>query len=48
MKILFVIPTYKPAYIYGGPIVVVSLLAESLVKYGHEVTVYTTTGNGKK
>jgi glycosyltransferase involved in cell wall biosynthesis len=47
MKILFVIPTYKPAYIYGGPIVVVSILAESLVKLGHEVTVYTTTGNGQ-
>jgi len=47
MKILFVIPTYKPAYIYGGPVVVVSILAESLVKNGHDVTVYTTTANGK-
>lgn len=47
MSILFIIPTYKPAYIYGGPIVVVSLLAESLAKTGHDVTVYTTTANGK-
>ncbi|HKB44458.1 MAG TPA: glycosyltransferase [Chitinophagaceae bacterium] len=47
MKILFIIPSYKPAYIYGGTIVVVSLLAESLAGQGHEVTVYTTTANGK-
>src|SRR5436190_12009760 len=47
MKILFIIPSYKPAYIYGGTVVVVSLLAESLVSEGHEVTVYTTTANGK-
>lgn len=46
MTILFVTPTYKPAYIYGGVTVVTSLLAESLVKCGHEVTVYTTNGNG--
>jgi len=47
MKILFVIPSYKPAYIYGGPAVSVSELAESLVATGHSVTVYTTTANGK-
>ncbi|MVN92770.1 XrtY-associated glycosyltransferase XYAG1 [Mucilaginibacter aquatilis] len=47
MKILFIVPSYKPAYIYGGPIVVVALLAEELVKAGHEVVVYTTTANGK-
>jgi len=47
MKILFIVPSYKPAYIYGGPIVVISLLAENLVQMGHEVTVYTTTANGK-
>lgn len=46
MKILFVTASYKPAYIYGGPIVVIALLAESLVKLGHDVTVYTTTANG--
>jgi glycosyltransferase involved in cell wall biosynthesis len=48
MKILFIIPTYKPAYYYGGTTVVVSLLAESLAAQGNEVTVYTTTANGKK
>ena len=48
MNILFVTPSYKPAYIYGGPTVSVSELAEALVRIGHEVTVYTTTANGKK
>ena len=47
MKILFIIPSFKPAYIYGGTVVVSGLLAESLVKQGHDVTVYTTTANGK-
>ena len=46
MTILFLTPTYKPAYVYGGVTVVTSLLAESLVKAGHDVTVYTTNGNG--
>ena len=46
MKILFIVPSYKPAYIYGGTIVVVTRLAEQLVLEGHEVTVYTTTANG--
>lgn len=47
MNILFIVPSYKPAYIYGGPIVSVARLAESLVQIGHSVTVYTTTANGK-
>jgi glycosyltransferase involved in cell wall biosynthesis len=47
MKILFIVPYYKPAYAYGGPIVVISMLAERLVLLGHEVTVYTTASNGK-
>lgn len=47
MKILFIVPSYKPAYIYGGTVVVNSQLAESLVNLGHQVTVYTTTANGK-
>lgn len=46
MNILFIVPSYKPAYIYGGPIVSVARLAESLVQIGHTVTVYTTTANG--
>ncbi|MDB5012296.1 MAG: hypothetical protein JWQ25_498 [Daejeonella sp.] len=47
MNILFLVPTYKPAYVYGGATEVISLLAESLVRCGNEVTVYTTNGNGK-
>ncbi|MEI6946643.1 glycosyltransferase [Paraflavisolibacter sp. H34] len=46
MKILFVTPSYKPAYIYGGPTISVSQLAEALVGIGYSVTVYTTTANG--
>lgn len=46
MKILFIVPYYKPAYIYGGPIVVISLLAENLALLGHDVTIYTSTANG--
>ncbi|NLR60543.1 glycosyltransferase [Chitinophaga polysaccharea] len=48
MKILFIVPSYKPAYIYGGPIVVIARLAEQLVLMGHAVEVYTTTANGRK
>jgi glycosyltransferase involved in cell wall biosynthesis len=47
MNILFIVPSYKPAYTYGGPIVVIALLAENLVRLGHTVTVYTTTANGR-
>ncbi len=48
MRLLFVIPSYKPAVIYGGTTVVVSELAEGLARQGHEVTVYSTTANGKE
>ncbi len=46
MKILFIVPSYKPAYIYGGPVVAIARLAQCLVQLGHTVTVYTTTANG--
>ncbi|WP_223651772.1 XrtY-associated glycosyltransferase XYAG1 [Hymenobacter psoromatis] len=46
MNILFIVPFYKPAYSYGGPIVVIARLAETLVAMGHTVTVYTSTANG--
>ena len=46
MNILFIVPSYKPAYSYGGPIVVIARLAETLAALGHAVTVYTTTANG--
>ncbi|MEP6794892.1 MAG: glycosyltransferase, partial [Saprospiraceae bacterium] len=47
LKILFIIPSYKPAYIYGGPIRSVSTLCEALAEAGHQVNVFTTTANGK-
>lgn len=46
MKILHVNASYKPAYIYGGPTMSVSMLCEQLHKAGVTVEVFTTTANG--
>lgn len=46
MKILIITPSYKPAYVYGGPIFSVSYLAEELSKQ-NEVLVLCTTANGQ-
>lgn len=43
---LHITPSYKPAWIYGGPTLSVSRLCESLVAEGMPVHVYTTTANG--
>ncbi len=48
MKILQVCAAYKPAYIYGGPTMSVSMLSEQLVKEGIDTRVYATTANGKE
>lgn len=48
MTILHVTPSYKPAYIYGGPIISVSKLAENQSELGISVTILTTTANGKE
>ena len=48
MNILFITPSYKPAWVYGGPTVSVSELAEALASLGHNLTVYTTTANGRE
>lgn len=48
MRILQIIPTYKPAWVYGGPIFSVSKLCETLAAEGHEVRMLTTTANGTK
>lgn len=42
IKILSVIPSYWPAFKYGGPIYSVHNLNKALVKKGIDVTVYTT------
>lgn len=46
MKVLQVCAAYKPAFIYGGPTMSVSMLSEELAKAGVAVTVFTTTANG--
>lgn len=42
MKILHIVPSYIPAYRYGGPIKAVHGLCASLVKQGADVSVFTT------
>jgi glycosyltransferase involved in cell wall biosynthesis len=46
VRILHVVPTYIPAYRYGGPIVAVHALASSLAARGHSVDVFTTNVDG--
>jgi glycosyltransferase involved in cell wall biosynthesis len=48
LKILQISASYKPAYVYGGPIMSVSMLAEQLIMAGESVDVFTTTANGKE
>lgn len=46
MRILQINASYKPAIIYGGPTMSVSMLSEQLVKAGVNCKVFTTTANG--
>lgn len=48
LRVLQICAAYKPAYIYGGPTMSVSMLAEQLVKAGVYTEVYATTASGKK
>ncbi len=48
MRILHIVPSYKPAYKYGGTIESVARLCEALVYAGAEVEVFTTTANGNE
>lgn len=47
MNILLITPSYKPAYVYGGPTFSISKLAEQLSIY-HKIDLVTTTANGKQ
>lgn len=47
MRILHVVPTYMPAWRYGGPIRSVHGLCKALVMRGHDVHVYTTNVDGE-
>src|SRR5205814_4388220 len=42
MRILHVIPSFVPAWGYGGPIYATFALAQKLAAYGHHVSVVTT------
>jgi glycosyltransferase involved in cell wall biosynthesis len=46
VRILHIVPSYKPAFRYGGTIVSVSRLAEEQRRAGADVQVFTTTANG--
>jgi glycosyltransferase involved in cell wall biosynthesis len=46
MTILQIVPSYKPAYVYGGPIYSISALCEAQAALGHQVFVFTTNANG--
>jgi glycosyltransferase involved in cell wall biosynthesis len=46
VRLLHVVPTYAPAWRYGGTIHAVHGLNRALVKAGHEVQVYTTCIDG--
>jgi glycosyltransferase involved in cell wall biosynthesis len=46
LRIIQVNASYKPAFIYGGPTMSVSMLCEQLVKKHIDVMVFTTTANG--
>jgi glycosyltransferase involved in cell wall biosynthesis len=46
MRIGVVVPYYKPASIYGGPVRSVSALCEGLSQAGAQVAVFTTNANG--
>jgi glycosyltransferase involved in cell wall biosynthesis len=47
VRVLQICAAYKPAFIYGGPTMSVSMLSEQLAKAGVYTEVYATTANGK-
>src|SRR3954464_12392703 len=47
MRILHVVPSYIPAWRYGGPIHSVHGLCKALVARGHEIDVATTNVDGE-
>lgn len=46
LKILHVVPYYRPALRYGGPVISVHGLSRALALLGHDVHVYTTSVDG--
>jgi len=47
MRIAYVSPYYRPAYLYGGPVNGSAALCEGMARAGAEVTVLTTNANGE-
>jgi glycosyltransferase involved in cell wall biosynthesis len=47
MRVRHITPSYKPAYVYGGPVYSVSRLCEELKALFADIQVLTTTANGK-
>ncbi len=47
MKVLHVIPSYEPAWSFGGTVTATSNLCRALARQGVDVTVYTTDTDGK-
>lgn len=47
MKVLHVIPSYEPAWAFGGTVTATVNLCRALAKKGIDVTVYTTDADGK-
>jgi len=47
MKVLHVIPSYEPAWAFGGTVTATSNLCRGMAKKGIDVTVYTTDADGK-
>lgn len=48
IKLLQINPSYKPAFVYGGPTMSVAKLCEALIDCKIDLTVLTTTANGKE
>ena len=48
MRVLHVVPSYVPAFRYGGPIWSVHGLCKALVRAGHDVHVFTTDRDGPR
>ena len=46
-NVLNIIPSYEPAWAFGGTVTAVSQLCRALVQNGVDVTVYTTDADGK-
>jgi len=48
LKVLQICAAYKPAFVYGGPTMSVTMLSEQLAAAGIYTEVYTTTANGQE